>query len=355
MVDLFCGCGGLALGARASGFGAELAFDIDAILSSSFKHNFPDSRLQLGNLAEAHGRDIKAMAGGEIIGVFGGPPCQAFSDIGHRKLDDPRRDLLDVFFRLVAEIEPAFFVMENVRGLGYSDSKPVLDKALDRVAERYELVGPLLLDAANYGAATRRRRLFVIGYDPTRCDPLMAEDLARAELPAVTVKDAIWDLHDATEVGIVDGFDTWRLESSEANGYRSALISKDRLFTGHRPTIHTSAVVERFLKVEQGEVDIVGRHPRLHWDRQCPTLRAGTGSDRGSFQSVRPIHPDEPRVISVREAARLQGFPDHFRFHPTIWHSFRMIGNSVSPPMSRAIFSLLASRTEMPQAAIAAE
>jgi DNA (cytosine-5)-methyltransferase 1 len=76
----------------------------------------------------------------------------------------------------------------------------------------------------------------------------------------------------------------------------------------------------------------------LKWDGQCPTLRAGTGSDRGSFQSVRPIHPDEPRVITVREAARLQGFPDCHFFHKTVWHSFRMIGNSVSPFVSEAVF-----------------
>jgi DNA (cytosine-5)-methyltransferase 1 len=73
-------------------------------------------------------------------------------------------------------------------------------------------------------------------------------------------------------------------------------------------------------------------------------LRAGTGSDHGSYQSVRPIHPAEPRVITVREAARLQGFPDRFRFHPTVWHSFRMIGNSVSPIMAQAIFSLIGDR-----------
>ncbi|KAA1337570.1 DNA cytosine methyltransferase, partial [Escherichia coli] len=70
-----------------------------------------------------------------------------------------------------------------------------------------------------------------------------------------------------------------------------------------------------------------------------PTLRAGTGADKGSHQAVRPLHPDSGRVITVREAARLQGFPDWFCFHPTKWHSFRMIGNSVSPIVSKAILS----------------
>jgi DNA (cytosine-5)-methyltransferase 1 len=96
--------------------------------------------------------------------------------------------------------------------------------------------------------------------------------------------------------------------------------------------------------VEPGGVDAVGRHQRLDWRGQCPTLRAGTGSDRGSYQSVRPIHPEHDRVITVREAARLQGFPDRHMFHPTTWHSFRMIGNSVSPIIARAIFGAIAER-----------
>lgn len=356
MVDLFCGCGGFALGARAAGFGRELAFDVDPILSSSFEINFPDAQIVRSDLSEATGEQIRYRAGGDILGVFGGPPCQAFSDIGHRRTDDPRRDLLGHFFRLVSEIRPAFFVMENVKGLGRGDARPVLDAAINLVADKYNLIGPVLLDAADFGAATKRTRLFVIGYDPSRCNPLTVEDLFAAKTPASTVDDAIGDIGNAVRVGEDDGFDLWQLPPrQEQNGYRDSLLANNCRFTGHRPTAHTLAVIERFSKVAQGATDIVGRHPRLSWDGQCPTLRAGTGSDLGSFQSVRPIHPDEPRVITVREAARLQGFPDSFRFHPTIWHSFRMIGNSVSPILSKAIFSLLAERTEVSRVAIAAE
>jgi len=356
MVDLFSGCGGFALGARAAGFGPELGFDVDPILTSSFSTNFPDSTFVPGDLSTATGKDILNLAGGEVLGVFGGPPCQAFSDIGHRKVDDPRRDLLDHFFRLVAEISPAFFVMENVKGLGYADAKPVLDAAMERVAGKYDLLGPVLLDAADFGAATKRRRLFVIGVDPDRCDPITLADLEGAKIPAATVADAIADLSFAVECEQDQGFDVWQLPPSDtSNFYRDQLLARDAKFTGHRKTAHTDVVIERFHKVAQGGVDVIGRHPRLAWDGQCPTLRAGTGSDRGSFQSVRPIHPTEPRVITVREGARLQGFPDDFRFHPTVWHSFRMIGNSVSPIISKAIFSLLATRTDRGRLPITAE
>ena len=119
---------------------------------------------------------------------------------------------------------------------------------------------------------------------------------------------------------------------------------------------HKPEVASRFAAVKPGTLDKVGRHPRLAWDRQCPTLRAGTGADKGSRQAVRPLHPEEPRVITVREAARLQGFPDRHLFHPTIWHSFRMIGNSVSPIIAEAVCRAIRNKLESGVAmAIAAE
>ena len=133
-----------------------------------------------------------------------------------------------------------------------------------------------------------------------------------------------------------------------------ALRSSDQTFTGHRLTVHTAAVIKRFSTVAPGAMDAVGRHPRLDWAGQCPTLRAGTGSDKGSYQSVRPLHPEEPRVITVRESARLQGFPDSHRFHPTVWHSSRMIGNSVSPIIAKVIFSAIAAKLQVTAQAMAA-
>ena len=346
---MFCGCGGFALGAHMAGLGPSLAFDVDPILTSSVRYNFRDTKLALADLSVVSGEEIRRHATDRVLGVFGGPPCQAFSAIGRRKADDHRRALLGHFFRLVREVKPSFFVMENVRGLGYADAKPVLDAALEQVAGLYEIVGPIVLDAADYGAATKRGRLFVIGYDPRYCDALTTKDLEAAKRPAATVCDAIGDLGSAMPRGIVDGFDFWRLRKPRSsNVYRDALRASDGMFTGHRQTEHTADVIRRFQTIGQGGVDAVGRHSRLAWNGQCPTLRAGTGNDRGSYQSVRPIHPTEPRVITVREAARMQGFPDWFKFHPTVWHSFRMIGNSVSPIIAQAIFSLLKARTDVP-------
>lgn len=262
--------------------------------------------------------------------------------MGLRAKEDPRRLLLRHFFRLVAGVAPKFFVMENVRGLGFPAAKPTLDAALELVRERYDLLGPIVWDAATFGAATTRPRLFVIGIRKDLERPMTRALIeTRARRPA-TVDDAIADLVAARELGEDDaGFDRWKTTQPCRPSAYAAKLRRGGIFTGHRSTEHTEAVQARFAAVLEGGFDKVGRHPRLAWNAQCPTLRAGTGADRGSFQSVRPIHPDEDRVITVREAARLQGFPDDHRFHPTVWHSFRMIGNSVSPIIGEAVLAAI--------------
>jgi DNA (cytosine-5)-methyltransferase 1 len=197
--------------------------------------------------------------------------------------------------------------------------------------------------------------MFVVGLDSARCDPITLSDIQRRQRVPATVRAAIGDLQGAKFLRNESEYDVWKIASgSRPSDYAKPLRSNNGEFTGHNSTKHTKAVMRRFASVAQGDVDPVGRHPRLDWTGQCPTLRAGTGSDRGSYQSVRPIHPDEPRVITVREAARLQGFPDDFRFHPTVWHSFRMIGNSVSPIIARAIFSALSKRIDIRKPILAA-
>jgi DNA (cytosine-5)-methyltransferase 1 len=342
-VDLFCGCGGFSLGAHEAGFDVVRAYDNNPILTSSFERNFPNTKLRPKDISRLTGAEIEKDVG-KIDLVFGGPPCQGFSAIGRRDKNDDRRKLLGHFFRLVAELKPAAFVMENVKGLGFADARHELVDALELVPDDYVISDPMVLDAANFGAATRRERIFVVGYDPDRCEAIdFANLLNRRDTPA-TVRDAIADLSAAKRVE-QEADDLWELpHDTDITEYAKALRSEDRRFTGNRRTAHTQNVVKRFSKVPQGGMDDVGKHPRLKWHGQCPTLRAGTGADMGSYQSVRPIHPEENRVITVREAARLQGFPDDHLFHPTIWHSFRMIGNSVSPIMAEAVFRAIRAK-----------
>ncbi|MGV1758887.1 DNA cytosine methyltransferase [Rhizobium sp. A22-96] len=356
LIDLFCGCGGFSNGAEAAGFKTSLAIDVDPILTSSVGVNHPGTLLKLGDISQLDSKVLQRYAENPIDVVIGGPPCQGFSSMGHRRVDDPRRSLVGHFYRLVAEVRPRLFIMENVEGLGYADARATLDEALQILPNRYRIVGPMVLDAANFGAATKRKRLFVVGYDEEYVDTLNVSDFSEVRIPPATVRDAILDLQSVLELGMIDSYDLWQIQNvATASAYAQSLHNELRQFTGNQRTFHKDSVVERFKAVPQGGKDVVGRYPRLAWDGQCPTLRAGTGSDRGSFQAVRPLHPDEPRVITVREAARLQGFPDGFRFHPTIWHSFRMIGNSVSPIIAREIFRIIAPRMGAEAGRVAAE
>lgn len=348
IVDLFCGAGGLSLGAHLSGFRVALAIDNDPVLTSSFAVNFPEVPLLLGDVSKIDLSDLASTLGKQrLAGIIGGPPCQGFSEIGARAKDeDPRRKLLHDFFRVVSKLKPFFFIMENVRGLGYPVHQDVLNRALGLIDGKYDILGPLLLDASHFEAPTRRRRLFVIGVDRAHLD---TPKMQAKSQPVVTVRHAISDLVTAGTLGLdEDGIDWWRYGSSDyPSDYARASRSpppaglgkafQSGRFSGHRRTQHSKQVADRFSAMGAGDSDPVGKHRRLDWDGLCPALRAGTGPDHGRFQSVRPIHPSEPRVITVREAARLQGFPDWFKFHSTIWHSFRMIGNSVSPPLARSI------------------
>ncbi len=299
------------------------------------------------DVSKIDGDVVRAAAGGRVDGIFGGPPCQGFSEIGRRHPKDPRRQLIGHFFRIVREVRPSFFVMENVRGLAYSNARGLLEKALRLVKDDYAILEPDVWNAAEFGAATKRSRLFIIGIHKDRGESLTKEDVDIFKRTPATVRAAISDLAGAVALGEDDGFDVWRTARvGRPFNYARVLRSPDGRFTGHRETEHTAKVVTRFANIPAGGVDPIGRHPRLAWSGQCPTLRAGTGADRGSYQSVRPIHPEQPRVITVREAARLQGFPDSHRFHPTIWHSFRMIGNSVPPIMGQAILRAIRAKFE---------
>ena len=344
IVDVFSGCGGFSLGAKQAGFEVVAAFDNNPILTSSYPRNFPNTRMILKDAIEIDGERVREVAGGRIDGIVGGPPCQGFSAIGKRDPDDPRRLPLGHFFRIVREVKPSFFVMENVTGLAYSNAMNVLRSALCQVDE-YEILGPQIWNAADFGAATKRSRLFIIGIHSKFSECLSLEDIEAQKRKPTTVREAIGDLEDVRQIGEENGFDVWRIVGNgDPSEYARSLRSSSGCFTGHRMTRHSEQVVSRFAKVSEGGVDLIGRHPRLAWTAQSPAIRAGTGSDRGSYQAVRPIHPRHPRVITVREAARLQGFPDSHRFHPTIWHSFRMIGNSVSPYMAKAIFRAISKK-----------
>ena len=358
LVDLFSGCGGFGLGGELAGFHSAIAVDIDQTLQSAYRLNFPGTRAILEDISTMNEDMWRLLLKDTVVdGVIGGPPCQGYSRMGRNSIDDPRRQLLKDFFRVINIIKPKFFVMENVEGLMDKKNRCELDAAIAIVDSRYTILRPIIVDASNFGVPTRRKRVLVIGFDSRFINPLYP-DLFISDAPHITVEDAISDLpnpikrtKDTNDFGwapyknytqIANYAKQMRGMPQDGLGASYALNRlKKGMSSGHFRTIHTQKVGDRYKKLAQGTIDSVSRSKKLSWDGICPTLRAGTGSDKGSYQAVRPIHPDEGRVITVREAARLQGFPDWFCFHPTIWHSFRMIGNSVSPIMSKQVLETI--------------
>jgi len=368
IVDLFSGCGGFGLGAKQAGFDVVVAIDIDPNLQSAYQTNFPNTRVLPGDLSKMDKDSWHILlAGQEIDGVIGGPPCQGYSRIGKNEPDDPRRSLLGHFFRTVNLIQPKFFIMENVEGLLDEGNKEELEIAIKIVDERYKVLSPVVVDAQAYGAPTKRKRVVVIGYDPEVISAISIEEIIPKNIPKVNVRDAIADISfPVRQSKDKDNFG-WapyrayiplsayakkmRKLPPQGFGCASAIDKlKAGLTSGNFDTVHTEPVRIRYASVIPGEIDAISRSKKLEWGGLCPTLRAGTGSDKGSFQAVRPLHPEEARVISVREAARLQGFPDWFCFHNTKWHSFRMIGNSVSPIVAKSLLTLVKSKLEQNQA-----
>jgi DNA (cytosine-5)-methyltransferase 1 len=262
---------------------------------------------------------------------------------------DPRNTLVGHFFRLIQESKPAFFVMENVPGILIGKPRHLLESAMSDL-KGYNMLGPIHVEASDFGAATKRERVIVIGL---RDGQITQEQIDRQRVKVkATVRCAISDLPEPVMDGWASYVSVATLSpyAKRARGFHEPLgpdLLKQQMrqgkVSGVQPTEHTRKVSRRFSKVPAGKTDSVSRCPRLDWDLLAPTLRAGTGPEHGSYQSIRPIHPTSDRVITVREGARLQGFPDWFQFHDTKWHSFRMIGNSVSPFMSEALLKAIAS------------
>lgn len=363
-VDLFAGAGGMSLGFEQAGFDVFAAIEIDPVHAAVHHYNFPKTTIMPKSVSQVTGteiRQISLIGNREVDCVFGGAPCQGFSMIGQRAIDDPRNNLVKDFVRIVSELNARTFVFENVKGLTVGKHKAFLEELIESFNEiGYKIRLPYqVLNAANYGVPQSRERFFLIGSRkdvllPNYPSPTHDHGKITGEhlKPAVTASDALRDLPNPEEhVSKVDGdvFSSVRLgkPSAYARQMRSldnaetdlsySRQSKSLGITGSALTKHTDITRRRFSETEPGRVEPISRFFRLHPKGQSNTLRAGTDGSRGAFTSPRPIHYKYSRCVTVREMARLHGFPDWFRLHVTKWNGARQIGNSVPPPLAKAI------------------
>jgi DNA (cytosine-5)-methyltransferase 1 len=386
-VDLFAGVGGMSLGFEQAGFDVVAAVEFDPVHAAAHSYNFPRTSVLCSNVANtSHAAILEAVALGharcgamqlpaEIDVVIGGPPCQGFSVGGHRRVEDPRNSLILAFAERVVELQPRYFVMENVPGLLRPQYAPLLDRAVETLSKGGYTIQwpPQALDAKSFGVPQSRTRLIVVG---TRSGQ-HAVAYPTIERPTPTVWDAIGNIAPLCRSKRVRGLDEIKLTPRELAGLDpqaspyAAVLRESSAQPGNlayrrnwdretlsnlRPTFHSGTTKTRFAATKPGQWEPVSRYFRLSPSGVSPTLRAGTGSERGSYTSPRPIHPYQNRVITVREAARIHSFPDWFRCHVTNWHGFRQIGNAVPPQMAQAIATSilqgLALRPEAPKVSL---
>ena len=362
ILDLFCGVGGFSLGAARAGFNIVGGIDSDPHAMKMHKVNFPNSAHWETDISQLSGKQILEHFDirGTLDGVIGGPPCQGFSRMGHQNIEDARNTLFNKFFALVAEMRPRFFLAENVLGILDPQNAPLIDLALNHVRDEYTILPPVILKASEHGVPTTRTRVFFYGCRPEAMRPITEEELVNLPNSGIVhVEDALRGLpqkiadewhdnpvgwHNVPPMRVRSYYyDRIRGHIPQGVGSHSAIVrmrTKHEV-SGNQGTVHSPKVRARYAALKPGDVDSISKSRRLQLDGFCPTLRAGTGREHGSFQAVRPIHPNQARVITPREAARLQSFPDWFQFYPTKWHSFRQIGNSVCPILAEKILQII--------------
>lgn len=370
-IDLFAGAGGMSLGFEQAGFDVVAAVEIDPVHCAVHKFNFPHCAVIAQSVVGLKGSEIRLAAGignRSVDVVFGGAPCQGFSMIGQRVLDDPRNGLVRDFLRIVAELDAKTFVFENVKGLTVGRHRQFLEEFVETAAELGYIVRMpwQVLNASHFGTPQNRERLILYGakrveqlpnYPKATTRPANGKGRLPQDLPlGPTVADALDDLPDADRFEELLETDAIRPKSwGSPSGYASELrcMTNDSwhfgyvrdwdpsVLTSSIRTEHTEISRRRFNETNGGQTEPISRFYKLAPDGLSNTLRAGTDGARGAFTSPRPIHHRYARCVTVREMARLHGYPDWFRLHETKWHGARQIGNSVPPPLAREVASQL--------------
>jgi DNA (cytosine-5)-methyltransferase 1 len=355
IADLFCGAGGMSLGFEQAGFDIAVGIEADGHHVAAHHRNFPYSKTVCTSVTTVDAAKMREFAGGDEIDVIiGGPPCQGFSNMGHRDAADARNSLIGEFARIVLDVRPKAFVMENVPAILSGDTRPLLDRVIEMFEEGgYTITKPLrVLTASDFGVPQARSRLFVLGLRSDLPGKIDYPDGPCPDQPArPTVLEAIGDLPDierseklfkcdlakydkkpqSAYARIARGVEADPSDASYPRGWKTSLCS------GCLRTAHAEASVALYRATPPGVMVPGHKLPRLDPGGLAPTLRAGSDSTRGSYTAPRPIHPLLPRCITTREAARLHGYPDWFMFFPTKWHAYKQVGNSVCPPVARAV------------------
>lgn len=332
-IDLFCGAGGLSYGFERAGFNILLGIDNDKKALEVFEKNHQGAKSICGDITQIGYEDIKSIIGDQRIDIIvGGPPCQGMSLSGPRKFDDPRNKLYLSYIRLVEEIRPRAFVIENVPGLVSLFGGQIKDNIIEKFTDMGYKVKYQILCAADYGVPQSRKRVIFVGTRdnvgfeyPKKLEKQITCEMALSDLPP---------LEDGLGEEIGDYF------SAPENDYQRLMRARSERLYNHVAAAHSEKVKKIISLVPDGcnykslpEEYRNSRNFHVAWtrfasDKPAPTIDTG---HRHHF------HYKYNRVPTVRECARLQSFPDDFVFLGNKTQQFRQVGNAVPPLMAQAI------------------
>ena len=353
-VDLFSGAGGLSLGLENAGIQVVLAVDNDAHSLATHRANFPGLALEV-DLSSAEGRDqvTGLLEGVDVDVLAGGPPCQPFSLAGQPKLRslvaqgirpdvDDRRDLWAAMLEIAERIQPKAVLMENVPGMALGDESKIVRTMAAHLEDIGYWADYRIVNASGYGVPQKRQRLIFVAVQHG-----IQFDWPSAAANRVTVEEAIGDL---PLLGNNLGERCQVYDGAESSFQREARVNMPAEYTGNiwdhitrpvrdddreafglmTPDTDYGALPERLRRYRS---DIFcDKYKKLDGDGLSRTITAHLAKDGYWY-----IHPTEDRTLSVREAARIQTFPDRFRFEGTRSHAFRQIGNAAPPALMAAV------------------
>lgn len=333
IIDLFCGCGGMSKGFEQAGFEVALAVDFWKDAITTYKHNSPSVN---AFCMDVHDLDNQMMAKcfrkEDIVGIIGGPPCQGFSTVGKREINDPRNQLYLEYCRIVKEISPEFFVIENVKGLTTLNKGAVLKDIIRRFSEMGYHVAYKVINAADFGVPQNRYRVFFVGMkEKLFCFP-------KHESPILMAKDGISDLPS------VEGWDgeskVVQYTKLPQNDYQRRLRGECVELHNHDFTRHSEQTIGVIRRIPDG--GSIRDLPPEYWQirkynkafERMSSMRPANTVDTGHRNY---FHYEEARIPTVRENARLQSFTDDFVFLGTRGSQYKQVGNAVPPLLAFAI------------------
>lgn len=314
VISLFSGCGGLDLGFERAGFNILVANEFDKAIWATFKANHSKTKLIEDDVRKVTREDIAQYIDGEVDGIIGGPPCQSWSEAGAlRGIEDERGQLFFDYIRILKEFKPKFFLAENVSGMlanRYSEAVQNILRLFDEAGYDVSLT---LVNAKDYGVAQDRKRVFYIGF---RKDLKIKFEFPKGSTEdddkKITLRDIIWDLQDTA------------VPAAEKNKHNPNAINNNEYFTGTFSTIFMSRNRVRDWDEQGFTVQASGRQCQLH--PQAPKMIKFGKNDCRFVEGKEHLY----RRMTIREVARVQGFPDDFKYiYENTDVAYKMIGNAV--------------------------